>query len=183
MGTPVLVCDPEKVRTRAADLIRTGREFLEASWSVAAVGGAAPIDVEAARRLGFPRTRRGPRAARRQPPGGRCSQLHRRIRSWNSTSGPAPVGAQPKDAVEEIFAMLRAHVATGGSPRWSPRAPEPRTASSSSSANPTLPAAHVWSPGRTPAAGVVGVLKGPLHDGLVLPGANLVIITEIRPDR
>ena len=27
-GTPVLVCDPEKVRSRAADLIRTGREFL-----------------------------------------------------------------------------------------------------------------------------------------------------------
>ena len=26
-GTPVLVCDPEKVRTRAADLIKTGREF------------------------------------------------------------------------------------------------------------------------------------------------------------
>ena len=37
-GTPVLVCDPEKVRTRAADLIKTGREFLEASWSVAAIG-------------------------------------------------------------------------------------------------------------------------------------------------
>jgi transcription-repair coupling factor (superfamily II helicase) len=45
-GTPVLVCDPEKVRTRAADLIKTGREFLEASWSVAAIGGDAPIDVE-----------------------------------------------------------------------------------------------------------------------------------------
>ncbi len=28
-GTPVLVCDPEKVRARAADLIKTGREFLE----------------------------------------------------------------------------------------------------------------------------------------------------------
>ena len=37
-GTPVLVCDPEKVRSRAADLIKTGREFLEASWSVAAMG-------------------------------------------------------------------------------------------------------------------------------------------------
>ena len=37
-GTPVLVCDPEKVRTRAADLIKSGREFLEASWSAAALG-------------------------------------------------------------------------------------------------------------------------------------------------
>src|ERR1700744_6288995 len=48
-STPVLVCDPEKVRSRAADLIKTGREFLEASWSVAALGGdgdQAPVDVE-----------------------------------------------------------------------------------------------------------------------------------------
>ncbi|HYQ36604.1 MAG TPA: transcription-repair coupling factor, partial [Mycobacterium sp.] len=45
-GTPVLVCDPEKVRSRAADLIKTGREFLEASWSVAALGTDAPVDVE-----------------------------------------------------------------------------------------------------------------------------------------
>ena len=52
-GTPVLVCDPEKVRTRAADLIKTGREFLEASWSVAAVGGDAPIDVEQLGGSGF----------------------------------------------------------------------------------------------------------------------------------
>src|SRR6202012_3365779 len=44
-STPVLVCDPEKVRSRAADLIKTGREFLEASWSVAALGSDAPVDV------------------------------------------------------------------------------------------------------------------------------------------
>ena len=52
-GTPVLICDPEKVRTRAADLIKTGREFLEASWSTAAVGGDAPIDLEAMGASGF----------------------------------------------------------------------------------------------------------------------------------
>ena len=55
-GTPLLVCEPEKVRTRAADLIKTGREFLEASWSVAAIGGQAPVDAEQPRRVGFPRT-------------------------------------------------------------------------------------------------------------------------------
>src|SRR5947209_13154601 len=44
-GTPVLLCDPEKVRTRASDLIKTGSEFLEASWSVAALGTDAPVDV------------------------------------------------------------------------------------------------------------------------------------------
>ena len=65
-GTPLLVCDPEKVRTRAADLIKTGREFLEASWSVAAIGGDAPIDLEQLGGVGLPRARR--RAGRGRAP-------------------------------------------------------------------------------------------------------------------
>ena len=52
-GAPMLICDPEKVRARAADLIKTGREFLEASWSTAAVGGDVPIDIEALGASGF----------------------------------------------------------------------------------------------------------------------------------
>ncbi|CAO5181221.1 Transcription-repair-coupling factor [Frankia sp. AiPs1] len=47
-GTHVLVCDPERVRARAGELVRTSQEFLEASWSVAALGGGAPIDLGAA---------------------------------------------------------------------------------------------------------------------------------------
>ncbi len=47
-GTSVVVCDPEKVRTRAHDLVRTSQEFLEASWATAATGGAAPLDLGAA---------------------------------------------------------------------------------------------------------------------------------------
>ncbi len=47
-GAHVLLCDPERVRTRAADLVQTSREFLEASWSAAAVGGKAPVDLGAA---------------------------------------------------------------------------------------------------------------------------------------
>ncbi|MFF5085131.1 transcription-repair coupling factor [Actinoplanes sp. NPDC000266] len=46
--THVLLCDPERIRTRAHDLTRTSAEFLEASWAAAAVGGQAPIDVGAA---------------------------------------------------------------------------------------------------------------------------------------
>ena len=38
--------------------------------------------------------------------------------------------------------------------------------------------AAMLEPGAAPKPGVVGVLKGPLHDGVVLPGANLVVITE-----
>ncbi|HVX47092.1 MAG TPA: transcription-repair coupling factor, partial [Mycobacteriales bacterium] len=47
-GTHVVVCDPERVRARAADLVHTSEEFLAASWAAAAVGGAAPIDLGAA---------------------------------------------------------------------------------------------------------------------------------------
>ncbi|MCH9700988.1 MAG: transcription-repair coupling factor, partial [Actinomycetia bacterium] len=52
-GTPLLICDPEKVRARAEDLIKTGREFLEASWSTAAIGGGVPIDIETMGTSGF----------------------------------------------------------------------------------------------------------------------------------
>ncbi|NJP35336.1 transcription-repair coupling factor [Micromonospora thermarum] len=47
-GTHVLLCDPERIRTRAHDLVRTSDEFLQASWAAAAVGGAAPVDLGAA---------------------------------------------------------------------------------------------------------------------------------------
>ncbi len=44
----VLVCDPERVRGRAHDLVATSQEFLQASWAAAAGGGQAPIDLGAA---------------------------------------------------------------------------------------------------------------------------------------
>ncbi|MFG1752867.1 transcription-repair coupling factor [Streptosporangium sandarakinum] len=44
----VFVCDPERIRGRADDLVRTSQEFLEASWINAASGGEAPIDLGAA---------------------------------------------------------------------------------------------------------------------------------------
>ncbi|WP_375423376.1 transcription-repair coupling factor [uncultured Friedmanniella sp.] len=45
--THVLICDPELVRGRAIDLVRTSEEFLQASWAAAAGGGKAPIDLGA----------------------------------------------------------------------------------------------------------------------------------------
>ncbi|MFG2830776.1 transcription-repair coupling factor [Streptomyces sp. NPDC048434] len=47
-GSMTMVCDPERVRTRAADLVATSQEFLQASWAATAGGGVAPIDVGAA---------------------------------------------------------------------------------------------------------------------------------------
>ena len=44
-GTHVVLADPERIRTRASDLVRTGNEFLAASWMAASTGGRAPIDL------------------------------------------------------------------------------------------------------------------------------------------
>ena len=44
-GTIVVLSDPEKVRTRAHDLVATSREFLAASWANASAGNAVPVDL------------------------------------------------------------------------------------------------------------------------------------------
>src|SRR6201993_1973419 len=178
-GTPVLVCDPEKVRTRAADLIKTGREFLEASWSVAALGGDSPIDIEQLGGSGF-RDLGDVSAATRDSghPWWTLSQLSDESAvELDIRAAPSARGHQ-RD-IDAIFAMLRAHVSTGGVA--SVVAPGTGTAHRvvEQLAESDTPATML-EPGAEPKAGVVGVLKGPLHDGLIVGGstAALVIITE-----
>ncbi|KRE30888.1 transcription-repair coupling factor [Mycobacterium sp. Soil538] len=176
-GTPLLICDPEKVRSRAADLIKTGREFLEASWSTAAVGGDVPIDLEALGAsgfVGFDDARDAARAGGR--PWWTLSQLTAEA-GLTLDIRPAPSARGQQHSLDEIFAMLRAHVATGGygvvvTPGTGTCM---RVVEQLGEAD--TPAA-VLEAGAAPREGVVGVVKGPLHDGVVIPGANLVVITE-----
>ena len=44
----VVLLEPERIRKRAHDVVRTAQEFLMASWHNATVGNAAPIDLAAA---------------------------------------------------------------------------------------------------------------------------------------
>ncbi len=179
-GTPVLLCDPEKVRTRAADLIKTGREFLEASWSVAAMGvdeNHAPVDVEQLGGSGFTElddVRAA--AARSDHPWWTLSQLSDES-AIELDIRPSPSALGRQHDIDGIFAMLRAHVTTGG--YAAVVAPGTGTAHRvvERLAESDAPAAML-EPGAAPRPGVVGVLKGPLHDGVVIPGANLVVITE-----
>ncbi len=46
-GSIVLASQPELIRARAAELVATSQEFLEASWAAAAGGGTSPIDLGA----------------------------------------------------------------------------------------------------------------------------------------
>jgi transcription-repair coupling factor (superfamily II helicase) len=176
-GTPVLVCDPEKVRTRAADLIKTGREFLEASWSVAALGTDAPIDVEQLGGSGFAEldeVRAG--AAGAGHPWWTLSQLSDESAvELDIRSAPSARGHQHD--IDGIFAMLRAHVATGGYAAMVMPGAGTAHRVVERLAESDIPAAMLDA-GAQPAPGVVGVLKGPLHEGVVIPGANIVVITE-----
>ena len=43
-----MLLEPERIRRRAHDVVRTAQEFLMASWHNATVGNAAPIDLAAA---------------------------------------------------------------------------------------------------------------------------------------
>ena len=176
-GTPLLVCDPEKVRTRAADLIKTGQEFLEASWSTAALGANAPVDLEQLGASGFLDLDDVHAAAvEAGHPWWTLSQLSDpEAVQLDMRASPSARGHQ--HSVEEIFAMLRAHVSTGGSAAIV--APGAGTAHRVVEQLKDADVAAVClDPGEAPSPGVVGVLKGPLHDGVVLPESNLVVITE-----
>ncbi|MDR0945077.1 MAG: hypothetical protein LBM66_02800, partial [Bifidobacteriaceae bacterium] len=56
-GAVLLLADPEKLRRRAQDLRSTAQEFLEAAWSGAAHGGAAPVDLGAGSYMPLPQVR------------------------------------------------------------------------------------------------------------------------------
>lgn len=45
-GSALVLLDPERVRTRARDLVATSQEFLEAGWANAASGNVVPVDLQ-----------------------------------------------------------------------------------------------------------------------------------------
>ncbi|MBF6166686.1 transcription-repair coupling factor [Streptomyces gardneri] len=180
-GTHVLLCDPEKIRTRAADLVRTGEEFLEASWTAASFGGAAPLgghglDLAAsayrplpeihasADRQGLPWWTLSPLAS------GDASEVALRV-----LPGPAARGSD--ELVATLFASLRAHVTTGGRAVVVVAGHGTAQRILERLADADVPAAALEQ-GSEPNDGVVGVLCGSLHDGLVFEDAGLVIVAE-----
>ncbi|MEV4126054.1 transcription-repair coupling factor [Nocardia sp. NPDC049707] len=180
-GTQLLLCDPEKIRTRAADLVRTGAEFLEASWTAASFGGAAPLGGH-----GLDLAASGYRALPEIHDSANALGLPWWTLSPLTSGDPAevvlPVLAGPAargsdELVATIFASLRAHVLTGGRAVVvvAGHGTAQRILERLSDAD--VPAALLAS-GAEPTAGLVGVLCGSLHDGLVFDDAGLVVVAE-----
>ncbi|MET0997730.1 MAG: transcription-repair coupling factor, partial [Marmoricola sp.] len=120
--THVLVLDPERVRTRAHDLVATSDEFLGASWAAAASGGTAPIDLGAAslRGIGEVRTQvleQGQGWWGISPFGIETDQTLAEIDPGAAES--RAIAAQPADAyrgdIEAVITDIRAHLAGGRS--------------------------------------------------------------------
>ncbi|GAA2797489.1 transcription-repair coupling factor [Crossiella cryophila] len=179
VGTHVLVADPEKVRTRAHDLVRTGQEFLEASWMAAASGGKAPIDLGASAYRSLSDVAEHARETGR--PWWSLSQL-----TTDDVDGerrPIRLDIRQVEAyrgeVERAFADLRAHAAAGGAAVLV----VPGTGTGQRACE-QLGEAEVpcrWAEDglpEAPAPGLVTVVRGALEDGFVLTDPALVVLTE-----
>ncbi|MGW9262690.1 transcription-repair coupling factor [Gordonia terrae] len=185
-GTRVLILDPEKVRTRASDLSKTGAEFLEASWTAAAMGAGAPIDGRSSASLGIDL-----QASAYRP----LDEVRKATldagRPWWTLSplatgsgdeleldlapGPAPRGDEQEIAA--TFAQLRAHVSDGKTAAIvvAGKGTAQRVGERLSDAE--VPHVIV-DPGHRPQPGEVTVFCAPLRAGIVCPDAGLVVVAE-----
>ncbi|MFD5244727.1 transcription-repair coupling factor [Amycolatopsis sp. NPDC058340] len=173
-GTHVLLADPEKIRARAADLVRTGQEFLEASWTTAAAGGQAPIDLGASAYRDLAEIAKHAQETKR--PWWTLTQLA----SDDPDVYRVSIEAAPnyRGEVERATTDLRAHTAAGGTAvlvvaghGTAARAVEQLSAGDV----PASLAEGITGP-LTP--GVVTVTCGGLSDGFVSPERALVVLSE-----
>ncbi|WP_037317310.1 transcription-repair coupling factor [Amycolatopsis orientalis] len=173
-GTHVLLADPEKIRARAADLVRTGQEFLEASWTTAAAGGQAPIDLGASAYQDLAEIAKHAQETKR--PWWTLTQLA----SDDPDVYRVSVEAAPnyRGEVERATTDLRAHTAAGGTAvlvvaghGTAARAVEQLSAGE-------VPASLAEGITGPLTAGVVTVTCGGLSDGFVSPERALVVLSE-----
>jgi transcription-repair coupling factor (superfamily II helicase) len=181
-GAHVVVCDPERVRARAHELVRTSQEFLEASWAVAATGGEAPLD------LG--------EAAYRSLADVRSAALELGLPWWGLSPFTSDAALEPDAAAEDVhtvdarpadsyrgdltraFADIRGWLAD----RWricivtEGHGPAERLTESLSGDD--VAARLVPAIDADPDADVAHVVTGSLNHGFVAPGLRLAVLTE-----
>jgi transcription-repair coupling factor (superfamily II helicase) len=184
-GTHVLLADPERIRARAADLVRTGEEFLEASWMVAAGGGAAPVDVAALNLAEWDITASAYRSLGEVAEHARDTGV-----AWWTLSplttdieGPLRLQIVPAQSyhgdVARAFADLRAHTATGGAAVLVVPGTGTAQRACEQLRDADVPAVHAADGlAQPPAAGTVTVVRGTLEEGFLAPALGLAVLTE-----
>ncbi|HEY2191485.1 MAG TPA: transcription-repair coupling factor [Actinomycetospora sp.] len=190
-GGHVVVCHPERVERRAADLVRTGQEFLEASWLVAAdsTQGRAPIDLGASAYRDIDAVRSAAHAAGH--PWWTLSSLatdpeieddsHTRDGVRVVRTGLTGVESYRGDW-EKAAVDLRAHAAAGGAAL----VVVPATGTAQRAVEQLrefvgedVPVVQLADADRaSPKPGTIAVARGQLGDGFVAPESRLVLLTE-----
>ncbi|MDQ4011519.1 MAG: transcription-repair coupling factor [Actinomycetota bacterium] len=179
-GTHVLLADPERIRARAADLVRTGEEFLEASWMVAAGGGAAPVDVATLDLSASAYRSLGEVAEHARDTGVAWWTLSPLTTDTKGALRLQIIPAQPYHGdVARAFADLRAHIAIGGAAVLVVPGTGTAQRACEQLRDAEVPAVHA-ADGllQPPLAGAVTVVRGTLEDGFLAPALGLVVLTE-----
>ena len=180
VGTHVLLADPERIRTRAADLVRTGEEFLDASWMVAAGGGAAPVDIAVLDLSASAYRDLGEVAEHAR---------HTGLAWWTlsplatDTHGPLRLRITPAQSyhgdVARAFADLRAHTATGNTAVLVVPGAGTAARACEQLRDAEVQVVHaVHGLLQPPAAGTVTVVRGTLEEGFAVPALGLAVLTE-----
>jgi len=193
-GSHVLLADPERIRARAADLVRTGQEFLEASWSVAGGGGEAPIDLGASAYRSLAEVSSHARDARgKNDPvpwwtlspfttgnGGTSSTADGGVGgTWRPPiDGVLRLDLRPAEAyrgeMQRAFADLRAHTAAGGTAVLV----VPGTGTAQRAVEQLREADVPAVLSEEPQPGTVAVIRATLEDGFSAPELGLAVLTE-----
>ena len=189
-GCQVVVSDPERVRTRAHDLVATSAEFLQASWVNAAAGNAVPVDLEPL--LGTASYWTLAHGCASTPPGAALpwwtiGAVRRRRRAagrdatdaWTCARSESYRG-ETERAVADLARLARA---TAGGSWSSPRATAWPSAWSSCSASTSGRPARGARPGRRAGRGVVHALTGSLGRGFLAAGHQAGRADRGRPHR
>jgi len=171
--TQILVSEPERVRTRAADVIRTAEEFLQAGWQNAAAGSDAPLDSAPAAYWEIDALRAG--AAQRS------------CRWWNLS--PLPTVDADVDFVVRLsedyrgdtqaaFADIRRWLDNNGSVVITARGSGPLDRLNEELADTSIASRVVPDLTSVPEAGVVTLVRSAAGQGFVCDDAGLLVMTE-----
>jgi transcription-repair coupling factor (superfamily II helicase) len=186
-GGIVLACDPERIRARAADLVSTSQEFLEASWVNAAAGGEVPVDLGAAAfrpitevrsvaaSAGLPWWTITPFAAEdTEPPAGGDADGRRGFR----------IAASPAEAYRGDTARVISDVGRWLADRWrvvlvtGGHGPAQRLAELLRGEGLGARLGDLGDPAAPPEAGVAHVATGMISHGFAWPSAGLAVLSE-----
>ncbi len=183
----VILLEPERIRRRAHDVVRTAEEFLMASWHNATVGNDTPIDLAAASYRDLSDVREV--AARRGDPWWRVTSLASDVEldgdrdDTDDAAGPAiRIAGRELDSYRGDSARavedLRAWAGAGGRVVLLAEGQGSVTRLVEELADAEVPVTAVDDLASAPNPGIVTVTRGRLLHGFAVADAALTVLTE-----